>query len=614
MAKPLLKRSEVPEEVTWDIKSVFPSDEAWEAAYEEANRQVADMSRFAGRLGESAATLLEALRERDSFMAQVDKIAVYGGMQATSDTTDQAFLSRNAQAEGLTARAYAAISYYEPEILSLGPDKLQAMVSQEPGLKLYQHYFDKLNRQREHIRSAEVESLLAEAGDVTWSAYRIHTALEDADMKFSTVPDESGEQVELVQGNVQTLIRSQQREVRKAAWEAYADGYIGVKNTMAATLAGQVKRDVFYARARNYPRALDAALGGGNIPREVYFNLLETFRKHMPVWHRYWNIRKRALGVEALQAYDVDVPLLRSKKDIPYSQAVDMVIEGLVPLGSEYGGVLEKALREQRWVDIYANQGKGSGAFSYGTFGTHPFLMMNYDDSMESVSTLAHELGHSMHSYFSWKNQPHIYANYSMFVAETASNFNQALVRAHLLKAGPEIDFELEILAEAMSNFHRYLFIMPTLARFELDCHERIERGESLTADAMSAKLTELFREAYGPDVELDEDRVGITWAQFPHMFGNFYVFQYSTGISAANALADGVLQEGETAARRYIDFLSAGDALFSIEALKLAGIDMTSPDPVERAFGVLSRMIDRLDQIVGEGPLAQVGTKRQGL
>lgn len=614
MANPLPKRSEVPEEVTWDIKSVFPSDEAWEAAYEEANGQVAKMERFTGRLGESSAVLLEALQARDNFMAQVAKIAVYGGMQATSDTADQAFLSRSAQAEGLTARAYAAISYYEPEILALGSDKLQAIVSREPGLKLYQHYFDKLNRQREHIRSAEVESLLAEAGDVTWSAYRIHTALEDADMKFSTVPDESGESIELVQGNVQTLIRSQQREVRKAAWEAYADGYIGVKNTMAATLAGQVKRDVFYARARNYPSALDAALSGGNIPREVYFNLLETFRKHMPVWHRYWNIRKRALGVETLYAYDVDVPLLRSKKDIPYSQAVDMVIEGLVPLGGEYGGVLEKALREQRWVDIYANQGKGSGAFSYGTSGTHPFLMMNYDDSMESVSTLVHELGHSMHSYFSWKNQPHIYSHYSMFVAETASNFNQALVRAHLLKAGPEIDFELEILAEAMSNFHRYLFIMPTLARFELDCHERIERGESLTADAMSAKLTELFREAYGPDVELDEDRVGITWAQFPHMFGDFYVFQYATGISAANALADCVLQEGETAAKRYRDFLSAGDALFPIEALKLAGIDMTSSEPVESAFGVLSRMIDRLDQIVGEGPLAQVGTKRQGL
>lgn len=614
MSKPLPKRSEVPEEVTWNIKSVFPSDEAWEAAYTQANEQVATMGRFAGRLGESPATLLEALQERDAFMASVEKIAVYGGMQATSDTTDQAYLARNEQGDGLTARAYASISYYEPEILALGPDKLQSMVDAEPGLKLYAHYFDKLNRMAAHIRSAEVESLLAEAAEVTWSPYRIHMALEDADLKFGTVKDESGEPVELVQGNVQPLIRSGQREVRKAAWEGYADGYIGVKNTMAATLAGQVKRDVFYARARNYPSALDAALAGGNIPREVYFNLLDTFRKHLPVWHRYWDIRKRALGVEALHAYDVDVPLLRSKKDIPYSEAVEMVIAGTAPLGEEYSSTLSRALREQRWVDIYPNQGKGAGAFSYGTAGTYPFLMMNYDDSLEGVSTLAHELGHSMHSYFSWRSQPHIYSHYSMFVAETASNFNQALVRAHLLKAGPDTDFELEILAEAMSNFHRYLFIMPTLARFELDCHERVERGEGLTADAMSAKLTELFCEAYGPDVAIDEPRVGITWAQFPHMFGNFYVFQYATGISAANALADGVLQEGQAAAKRYVAFLSAGDALFPIEALKLAGIDMTSPDPVERAFAVLSRMIDRLDQVVGEGPLAQVGTKRQGL
>ncbi|HEX8221321.1 MAG TPA: M3 family oligoendopeptidase, partial [Chloroflexia bacterium] len=501
MVAVLPKRDEVPEEQTWDIKSVYASDEAWEEAYRQAEQQIPSISRFSGRLGESAAVLLEALQARDEFVANVLRIAVYGGMQASGDTTNQDYLARREKGQGLMARAGAAMSYYEPEILALGRDRVKELVEQEPGLEVFQHYFEKLDVQREHIRSSEVESLLAEVQDVTFSSYRIHTALENADLKFATIKGENGEDVEVMQGNIDTLIRHQAREVRKAAWQAYADGYLSVKNAMAGTLSGQVKTDVFFARARKYPSALDAALEGGNIPREVYFNLLDTFKRHLPVWHRYYQIRKRALGVESLHGYDIDVPLLRSKRNIPWQEGCDIVIEGMKPLGEEYNSVLSKALREQRWVDIYPNQGKGSGAFSYGTHGTYPFLMMNYDESLESVSTLAHELGHSMHSYFSWKHQPPVYASYTMFVAETASNFNQAMVRAHLLKGDIDQDFELEILAEAMSNLHRYLFIMPTLGRFELDCHERVERGESLTADGMSALLADLYAEAYGDAV-----------------------------------------------------------------------------------------------------------------
>ncbi|MDQ3931006.1 MAG: oligoendopeptidase F, partial [Chloroflexota bacterium] len=542
MVAVLPKRNEVPEEQTWDIKSVFATDEAWEEAYKQAEQQIESMGRFSGRLGESASVLLEALQARDDYLAQVLRVVVYGGMQASGDITNQDYLARQDKGKGLLARAAAAVSYYEPEILALGTDRVKELVSQEQGLQVFQHYFDKLETQREHVRSAEVESLLAEAQDVAFSSYRIHTALENADLKFATIKGENGEDLEVMQGNIDTLIRLQNREVRKAAWEAYADGYISVKNAMAGTLLGQVKTDIFYARAHKYPSALDATLAGGNIPREVYFNLLDTFKRQLPVWHRYYEIRKRALGVESLHGYDIDVPLVRSKRKIEWQEGCDIVIEGMRPLGDEYNSVLTKALREQRWVDIYPNQGKGSGAFSYGTYGTYPFIMMNYDDTLESVSTLAHELGHSMHSYFSWKNQPPVYASYTMFVAETASNFNQAMVRAHLLKGDIEQDFELEILAEAMSNLHRYLFIMPTLARFELDCHERVERGESLTADGMSSLMADLYAEAYGDAVTVVRDRVGITWALFPHLFGNFYVYQYATGISAANALAEGVL------------------------------------------------------------------------
>jgi oligoendopeptidase F len=359
-----------------------------------------------------------------------------------------------------------------------------------------------------------------------------------------------------------------------------------------------------YARAHKYGSSLEAALAADNIPKEAFTGMLETYQKHLPVWHRYWEIKRRALGVDKLHGYDIDVPLIRGQRKIPYEQGMFIVTEGMKPLGEEYGETLKRGLHKQRWVDIYPNQGKGSGAFSAGTHGTHPFLMLNYDDSLETVSTLAHELGHSMHSYFTWKTQPPVYGHYSMFVAETASNFNQAMVRADLLKKEHDEDFELEVLAEAMSNFHRYFFIMPALARFELDCHERVERGEGLTADLMTQRLAVLFKEAYGPAVEVDEQRVGIAWAQFPHLFGNFYVFQYATGISAANALADGILKNGSSAAQKYVEFLKAGDALYPIDALKLAGIDMTTPEPVSRAFGVMTGFIDRLDEIVGKGPL----------
>jgi oligoendopeptidase F len=604
MAKTLPKRDEVPEEVTWDVRSVFASDADWEAAMRAANEAIPGLERFRGKLGESGSRLLEALETRDALLNDIAKISLYAGMQAAGDTTNQTYLARNEQADSLQARAAGAGAYFEPEILALDPARLKAIAAEEPGLAPYGHYFDRLQRQREHVRSPEVESILAEVSDVTFSPYRIHVALEDADLKFATIKDEEGNDVQVQQGNVEPLIRSQDRNVRKAAWEAYADGYIGVKNTMAATLAGAVKSDVFYARARNYPSALRASLGPFEIPVQVFDNLLETFRRHLPLWHRYWDIRRRALGVDKLHGYDIDVPLVRVQRRIAYEEAIDTICEGMSPLGEEYIEPMRKGLVEQRWVDIYPNQGKGSGAFSSGVPGTHPFLMLNYDDTLENLSTLAHELGHSMHSYFSWKHQPFVYSQYSMFVAETASNFNQAMVRAHLLSTHDDRDFQLEVLAEAMSNFHRYLFIMPTLARFELDCHQRVERGEGLVADEMSAKLVELFREAYGPEVEIDEERVGITWAQFPHMFGNFYVFQYATGISAANALADSVLRDGKAAASRYLDFLKAGDSLYPIDALRLAGIDMAEPEPVERGFGVLSRLIDRLDELVGAGPV----------
>jgi oligoendopeptidase F len=604
MATTLPKRNEVPQEMTWDATSIYATPDDWQAAIKKVFADVETIGKYEGKLGESASTLLEALQARDKLLVDTSQIGQWSMMYHVPDMNNQEAIAWSGQTQSLYGRVGAAIAFYEPEILTIGADRLAQMIAKEEGLRVYRHYFDKLESHRAHTRSAEVESVLAEAGDVTSSGYNIYTALADSDLKLGTIEDEKADRVELGQSNILTMIRNQKRDVRKAAWESMSDAYLGMKNTFAATLAGGVKRDVFYARAHHYDSSLEAALSADNVPTSVFYSVLDTFKKHLPVWHRYWEIKRRGLGVDKLHGYDIDVPLVRKERAIPYSEGKEIVLAGMAPLGDEYLTPLRKGLNEQRWVDVLPNEGKGGGAFSSGAPGTHPFLFISYDDTLENVSTLAHELGHSMHSYLSWKHQAPVYAQYSMFAAETASNFNQALVRAHLLATEKDPDFELEVLAEAMSNFHRYLFIMPTLARFEIECHERVERGEGLTAESMSSLMADLYTEAYGPSVDVDRDRVGITWAEFPHMFGNFYVFQYTTGISAANALADGVLREGKPAAERYLNFLKAADSVYPIEALKMAGIDMNTPEPVERAFAVLTRMIDRLDELVGKGPL----------
>jgi oligoendopeptidase F len=606
MVTTLPKRSEVPADMTWDAASIYATTDDWKGANKEVLGEVDGLARFEGKLGLSASTLLEGLRARDRLVVEASRIGQWAMMHHVPDMNNQEATAWFGQAQTLFGRVGAAVAFFEPEILAIGPDRLKKMIDEEPALREYQHYFDRLETRREHVRSAEVEGVLAEASDLANTGYFVYIALADSDLKLGTIEDETGAKVELGQSNIITMIRNRNREVRKAAWESMSDAYLSMKNSFSATLVGGIKRDVFYARAHRYNSSLESALSADNVPTSVFYNVLDTFKKHLPVWHRYWEIKRRGLGVDKLHGYDIDVPLVRSERKIPYSEAKEIVLAGMAPLGKEYIEPLKRGLDQQRWVDVLPNDGKGGGAFSSGAPGTHPFLFISYDDTLENTSTLAHELGHSMHSYLSWKYQPPVYANYSMFAAETASNFNQALVRAHLLATDKDPDFELEVLAEAMSNFHRYLFIMPTLARFEIECHERIERGEGLTAESMSSLMADLYTEAYGPSVEVDRDRVGITWAEFPHMFGNFYVFQYTTGISAANALADGVLREGEPAAQRYLNFLKAADSVYPIDALKIAGVDMNTPEPVDRAFAVLTRMIDRLDDLVGEGPLAK--------
>jgi oligoendopeptidase F len=592
-------RSEIPVEHTWDASSIFPSHEAWQEAFDSLRAQLGEVRSFQGRLGDSPQVLVEWLMTQEHLFQQGMTLYIYSSMFHEVDTTDQEAAARDSQVNSLFGQLSATVAFSDPELIAIGKERLDAWMEEEPRLALYRHYFDQLLRRQAHVRSAEVEEVLGLAQDPFFSLNNIAQMLRDADMTFRPATTSEGEEVAVAQGNFHSLFSSDDRTLRRTAYESYADAHLAVKNTLAASLAVAVKRDVFLARVRHYPSSLEATLSPNNIPTEVFYNLIETYRKHLPTWHRYWAIRRQALGYDTLHVYDIKAPLTRQTPTVPYEQAVEWIAEGMRPLGDEYVAALRRGCLEERWVDIYPNQGKRSGAFSSGVKGTHPFILMSYKDDLFSLSTLAHELGHSMHSYLAWQKQPIVYSNYSLFVAEVASNFNQALTRAYLLEQNSDPDFQIAVIEEAMYNFHRYFFIMPALARFELTTHEQAERGEGLTADGMNRLMYDLLKEGYGDEVEAEVEREGITWAQFSHLYANFYVYQYATGISAAHALAERVLNGDQAAADAYLSFLSAGGSMYPLDALRLAGVEMTSPEAVEQTFAVLSRYVDRLEGLV---------------
>lgn len=397
------------------------------------------------------------------------------------------------------------------------------------------------------------------------------------------------------------MLTSPDRTLRESAYNTYADAHLAVQNTVATILSAGIKQNVFLAEVRRYPSALAAALQPEGIPESVFYTLLDTFRANLPTWHRYWRARKKLLGLERLEPHDVSAPLAATSPQITFEQSVGWLAEALAPLGSEYTEALRRGSLEQRWVDRAPNRGKRMGAFSSGVQGTHPFIMMSWSDDPLGMSTLAHELGHSLHSFLAWRTQPAVYSGYSLFVAEVASNFNQAVLRDYLFRTRTDgdRDFELALIDEAMANFYRYFFVMPTLARFELEIHERTGRGEALSAPTLNALMADLLSEGYGDEVTFDRDRAGITWAQFhTHLYSRFYVYQYATGISGAHALARPILDGDADAAARYVDFLKAGGSLDPLDALKQAGVDLTKPEPVEETFAVLDALVGRLEAL----------------
>lgn len=594
-------RAQIPVEHTWDLASIYPTPADWEAKLVEVKEQLAVTRQFQGKLNTSPDVLADWLEHLQDLMMHSQRVVMYASLDYSTDTTNQAAAARTAQATTLAAMVQAAIAFAEPELMNIGFDTLRAWQQAHPRLAIYARYLDNLERMSTHVRSAEVEELLGQVEDPFRTAANTHGILTNSEINFAPATSADGTQnYEVTHGTVGALLGSSEREVRRTAWESYADGHLAAKNTMANALSAGIKQDVFRARARRYDSSLEAALTPPNIPTAVFHNLIDAFRRNLPTWHRYWRLRRKVLGVASLHEYDVKAPLVEGKIEVTYRQAVNWICEGMAPLGEEYVDVLRRGALDERWVDIYPNKGKRLGAFSYGGPGTHPFIMMSYNDDIFSLSTLAHELGHSLHSYYSWQTQPIIHARYTLFAAEVASNFNQALVRDYLLRTQSDRAFQIAVIEEAMSNYHRYFFIMPTLARFELELHERAERGEPLTATVLNNLMADLFAEGYGNDLVMDRERAGNTWAQFStHLYSNFYVYQYATGISGANALAQGVLSGKAGAVERYLEFLRAGGSLYPLDALRRAGVDLNTPAPVDAAFAVLADYVARLEKLL---------------
>jgi oligoendopeptidase F len=599
MGLTLPKRADVNPAATWDMHSIYPSDEAWQFELDYITQQLPILQRFCGRLVEGPTILADWYQVSEDVQLRLGKVRIYAGGFRDVDTTDQQAAARYDAVQNLAAMVMTTLSFAEPELLAIGLDKLRSWLVLEPRLAHYGHYLDTLEQRTTHIRSADVEEVLGLAIAPLSAARDTHGILSDAEVPFRPALSEDGTEHIVAQGTIDALLLGSDRKLRRTAWESYADGSLSFQNTMASCMAVGVKQDVFMARARCYNSSLQSALAETFIPEAVFHNVLDTFQRNIPVWHRYWRLRQRVLGEQPLAVYDIQAPFAASPQ-VPFAQAMEWIIAGLAPLGDEYVQALVRGVRDQRWVDIYPNQCKSSGAFSTGAAGTYPFILLNYADNVDSLSALAHELGHSMHSYYTWRSQPYIYADYGIFVAEVASNLNQALVRDYLLRTHPERDLQIALCQEALGNLHRYLFLMPILARFELEVHERVERGEALTAEVMNNLLAGIFAEGYGGLVQMDEPRIGITWAQFPHhLYANFYVYQYATGIAAAQSLAGGILKHEPGAAERYLAFLSAGSSLYPLEALRLAGVDMSQPEPMDAAYRYLEQIIARLEGLL---------------
>lgn len=597
-ARTVPPRSEIPVEFTWDLTTIYPDDEAWRQAAAALQAALPEAAALQGTLGDGPQALLTGLQLRDRLGEQLDRLHVYAHQRKDSDSTDAAGQALVESFGSLAAQVRAALAFIDPEILAIPEAQLHTWQADEPGLALYAYALQDLLRQRPHVRSSEVENVMAQFSDVTRAPSETFGILTDADLTFPTIAGEDGQPVALSHGRYRRFIESRDRRVRREAFLGYYSAYRGIRNTLGTTLAAAVRTHVVNARLRSYRSALEAALHPNDIPLEVYHNLLQTVEDSLPRLHRYMDIRKRALGVDELHTYDLYAPLAtEADLSVPYREATRTVQTGLAPLGSSYLGLLGQAF-SNRWIDVYENLGKRSGAYSGGCYGTAPYILLNYQDRLDDLFTLAHELGHSAHSFFTRRTQPFVYSNYTIFLAEVASTLNEALLGEHLLRTRPEPDVQRELVVRRLEDIRTVIFRQTMFARFELTIHEAAEAGQPLTTEWMSQTYHELVRRYHGPQVVADDD-IALEWARVPHFYYNFYVYQYATGLSAALALARQILDEGAPAVERYLHFLGRGCSAPSIELLREAGVDMTGPAPIQQAMVTFEALLDQLEALL---------------
>lgn len=597
MAKELPLRKEIEEEYKWNLEDIYNTDEEWEEAFKKVKELLEKVEDYKGKLTASGKDLLNGLELIMEIQEIVSRLYAYAHMRQDENTNNQTYQALYNRAQGLYNEVSSATSFMVPEILTLSRPEIEKYIAETEGLELYHHLLDNILRQKDHYLSANEEKLLAMAGDVTQGPDNIFSMLNNADLVFPTIKDEKGEEIRVTHGRYIQFMQNKDRRVRKEAFKALYSKYDEFINTFASTLNTAVKGHIFYARARNYNSALEAALDDDNVPVDVYQNLIKTVKDNIEPMHRYVSLRKKLLNLDELHMYDIYTPLVPElEMKIPYEEAKELVLKGLQPLGDEYLEILKKGF-DNGWIDVYENKGKRSGAYSSGCYGVHPYVLLNYTDNLENVLTLAHEMGHALHTYYSNENQPFVYANYKIFVAEVASTLNESLLIHYLLEETDDETREKYLINNYLEGFRGTVFRQTMFAEFEKIIHEEAEKGVPLTPKYLKEIYYQLNRDYYGPEIHLD-DEIALEWARIPHFYYNFYVYKYATGFSAATALANMILNDGQPAVDKYLNFLKSGDSDYPLNILRTAGVDMNSPAPIESAISVFKEYVEKMESM----------------
>ena len=597
--KELKTRDQIDSKYKWNIEAMIPDESVISGELETIKKEAEAYGEdFAGRLTESADTLLAAFQKRDDIWRRLEKIYVYARMRRDENNAETKYQAMADQCNSVIAAVSASMAFFTPELLSASEETILAYIDAAPGLEIYRFAICDTMRQKAHILTQAEENILAQMSEITGATNDIFTMLNNADIKFGTIIDEDGDETEVTHGNFIKFMESHDRDVRKNAYNAVYDAYKELINTIASAYNYNTKTDVVSARIRKYESARAAALSGDNIPAEVYDNLVAEVHKNLPAMHRYVELRKKLLGVDKLYMYDMYVPLIKlPETSVSFEEGLDIMRDALQPLGEEYLTKMNKGI-EEGWIDVYENKGKTSGAYSFGCYDSYPYILLNYTDTLKDVFTIIHEMGHSMHSRYTRDEQPYIYGSHSIFTAEVASTVNESLLMQHLLRTKDEKEMRKYLLNMHLEEFRTTLFRQTMFAEFEDITHKTIESGETLTAEWMCQQYEDLNAQYYGSAVEKD-DVIRYEWARIPHFYNAFYVYKYATGYSAATAISKKILTEGKPAAQDYIRFLKTGESDHPIELLKIAGVDMSSPLPVQQAMETFNQLLDEFESLL---------------